>query len=264
MSADRPGKKRARVDYDLIAHQYDGQPYRQKQVDPDLLSFLAQRSQPFSELSLLDMGCGTGNQLAAHRPILPGATLVGVDLFQGMLRQAVPKSDQVYWVQGDNAAPPFPDRSFDYISNQFSFHHVRDQHAMIHAVFRLLRPNGRFVMANICPRRMPEWIYYRYFPDAYDVDLRDFMPVPDLAALLETAGFVNIQLDFTDIDETLNLREFLESIHDRQHCSQLIGLSEVQFQSGAQRVIQDIEDAGGEPVLAHSKVCLLKLRAEKS
>ncbi len=263
MSADQPSRVRARVDYDLIAHQYDRQPYRQKQVDPNLPPFLAQRQQPLSALSLLDMGCGTGSQLAAHRPLVPGADLVGLDLFQGMLRQALPKSNQIHWVQGDNAAPPFPDCSFDFISNQFSFHHVRDQRAMIQAVFRLLRPNGRFVMANICPRRMPEWIYYHYFPDAYAVDLQDFMPLPDLAALLQLVGFVDVQLDFTDIDESLDLREFLASIHDRQHCSQLIAMSDTQFRSGVQRIVQDIEAAGGEPVFGPSRVCLMNLRADK-
>lgn len=263
MCAELETTVKSRVNYDLIAHQYDGQPYRQKAVDPDLLAFLAQRKKPLSEISILDMGCGTGNQLAVHRPILPAAMLVGLDLFHGMLRQAVPKSNQVHWVRGDNAAPPFPDRSFDVISNQFSFHHVRDQHAMIYAVARLLRPGGLFIMDNICPRRMPDWVYYRYFPDAYPVDLRDFMPVPELAALLEAAGFVEVHLAYTDIDESIDLRKFLESIRDRLHCSQLIALSDVQFHSGVQRIVLDIEAAGGETAYRQSRICLLRLRAKK-
>ena len=197
--ASRPSP---RVDYDQIAHLYDSQPYRDKEVDPGLLAFLDEYSiRSVSSLSILDLGCGTGNQLVANRERLADARLVGLDLFYGMLRQAVPKADDIFWVQGDNAALPFPDNTFDFVSNQYSFHHVRGKSAMIEAVFRILRPGGRFVMTNICPREMKGALLYKYFPAALETDLRDFMPRDSIMALMDHAGFI-----ITDVNLATNIK----------------------------------------------------------
>lgn len=75
------------VNYDAIAHLYDTQPYRAKSVDAELLAFVEQRF-PAASLSILDIGCGTGNQLLANRAVVPQARLAGVDRSLGTLRQA--------------------------------------------------------------------------------------------------------------------------------------------------------------------------------
>src|SRR5271169_2809690 len=58
--------RRSRVDYDAIAHSFDSGPYRTKTVDPELLAFIGQRISG-DQASILDVGCGTGNQLIANR-----------------------------------------------------------------------------------------------------------------------------------------------------------------------------------------------------
>ena len=68
----------SRVNYDAIARLYDGQPYRRKTIDPELVTFIAQYASS-DRLTLLDIACGTGSQLVANRPIVPDAWLVGLD-----------------------------------------------------------------------------------------------------------------------------------------------------------------------------------------
>ena len=84
-------QRSSRVDYDAIAPLYDSQPHREKSPDPALAAFLAERSALGTAL-LLDIACGTGNQLVANRAIASSARMVGFDGSLGMLRQARAKS----------------------------------------------------------------------------------------------------------------------------------------------------------------------------
>ena len=78
-----------RADYDKIAHLYDGQPFRSKDVDPNLDKLLNEHPGiELSNVSILDMGCGTGNQLIANFKKYPDIRMVGLDLFSKMLEQA--------------------------------------------------------------------------------------------------------------------------------------------------------------------------------
>jgi ubiquinone/menaquinone biosynthesis C-methylase UbiE len=130
------------VDYDAIASLYDSQPYRARAVDREFSAFVEQRARS-DELSVLDVGCGTGNQLVANRAAAPHAKLVGIDRSLGMLRQAWRKAPNIAWVRADAAAIPFPNHSFDFINSQYAFHHVETKARMLREAFRVLRPNGR-------------------------------------------------------------------------------------------------------------------------
>jgi ubiquinone/menaquinone biosynthesis C-methylase UbiE len=91
-----------------------------------------------------------------------------------MLRQARLKMADIAWVQANGTALPFSARSFDFVCCQFAFHHMEDKAGMFRAVFRVLRPGGRFALRNMCPQESGGWLYYEYFPEARLVDLRDF------------------------------------------------------------------------------------------
>jgi ubiquinone/menaquinone biosynthesis C-methylase UbiE len=98
--------KPSRVDFDAIAGVYDATPHRTKPVDPELLAF-AGRRRSGERLAVLDIGCGTGNQLIADRAAPISAAPVGLDWSLGMLRQARRKAPEIAWVQADAAALPF-------------------------------------------------------------------------------------------------------------------------------------------------------------
>ena len=74
-----PTRAGQRVDYDRIAHLYD-EPLRDFTADPNLAKYLLEHPQSsVSELVVLDMGCGTGKQLAANREKYPDTAMVGLD-----------------------------------------------------------------------------------------------------------------------------------------------------------------------------------------
>src|SRR5262249_17495053 len=152
-------------------------------VDPELLAFLEQRGSA-EPLSILDIGCGTGNQLVANRAVVPQSCLVGLDRSLGMLRQAKPKAPDIAWVEADGAGLPFHAARFDFVTCQYALHHIQDKVGMLRAVFQVLRRGGRLVLRNLCPQECADWLYYAYFPEAYVMDLEDFWPPEAALAVL--------------------------------------------------------------------------------
>jgi ubiquinone/menaquinone biosynthesis C-methylase UbiE len=67
-----------RADYDAIAPVYDLGLGRARVVDPELLTFIEERASA-DALSMLDISCGTGNQLVANRSAVPVGLMVWVD-----------------------------------------------------------------------------------------------------------------------------------------------------------------------------------------
>ena len=254
-----------RVDYDAIAPLYDRQPYRDKEVDRHLIAFVQQRSSGLMPpLAVLDIGCGTGSQLVANRRYFGAGVYIGLDPFQGMLQQGREKTREIGWVQADGAQPPFADASFDFITNQFAFHHVQDKAAMMHAVYRLLKPGGRFVMTNICPREMTDWPYYQYFPTAFEMDCQDFLPNEQLIELMRQSGFSGTALEIEFLSYTQNLHEFVATVRRRDTCSQLLTISDADYQAGLSQLERELESAGQHNPQVHVNMCLLTLSGNKT
>ena len=251
----------ARVNYDAIAHLYDGQPYRAKSADPELLAFLGQRTASHP-LSVLDIGCGTGNQLVANRTILPEAQLVGLDRSLGMLRQARPKSTGIVWVQADGALLPFASETFDFISCQHALHHVHDKAGMLQAAFRVLRSGGRLVVHSLCPQESADWLYYEYFPEARTVDLVDFWPSEALVEAMETSGFVRVAVERHRVHYEQNMRDWLEVLRRRDTCSQLMTISDAAYSAGLSRLQKELADANDAFTRAEH-LCLITILGEK-
>jgi SAM-dependent methyltransferase len=250
-----------RVDYDLVAPLYDSQPYRAKAVDPELLAFVAQRGSA-DALSLLDIGCGTGNQLVANRTVTPDVRLVGLDRSLGMLRQALPKAPNIAWVQAEAAATPFPDQCFDFISCQFAFHHFQAKAGMLHDAFRVLRPGGRLVLRNACPQASADWLYYEYFPAARIVDLQDFWPPDAVVAVMEGAGFAPVAVAYEHLHFEQNLAAWLAIVRRRDTCSQLQVIPDGDYEAGIKRLEHELAEASA-PRMRADHLCLLTIRGDK-
>ena len=252
-----------RVDYDQIAHLYD-EPIREHAVDERLLAFLEERPDlDEASVRILDVGCGTGRQLGANWTRLPGAVMVGVDRFRGMLRIAARRGPGIGWVQGDGAQLPLASASFDYATNQFSYQHIAEQERFVHEMHRVLRPGGRFVMTNIDPWSMTRWAIYRYFPAAFDRDVLDFLPADAFADLMREAGFVDVRIERRARAETRDLAELLAYVSERHRTSQLMVIADDAYRDGLGRLRLELEAAGGASVTVESEACLLMIRGDR-
>ena len=253
--------KPARVDYDTIAHLYDTTPHRTKPVDPELLTFIRQRAS-CDNLSVLDVGCGTGNQLIANRPVLADARMVGLDRFSGMLRQARLKAPDIAWVQADGSILPFQADSFDFITCQFALHHIQDKAAMLRETFRVLRGGGRFVVRNVCPQDCPDWLFYAYFPQSLVIDLEDFWPPETITAEMDKAGFAAVAVEREHLCFEQDLRVWLGDVRRRGTCSQLLAIPDAAYETGLRRLTDELAAQSG-PLLRRNHICLLTIRGGK-
>ena len=252
-----------RVDYDRIVHLYD-EPLRDHHLDPDLLRFLGERPDLLpSDVRVLDIGCGTGKQLAANRRELADPMMVGLDLFHAMLKQAQERNPAGIWVQGDGSYLPFSDESFDYVTSQFSYHHVLDRRSMIAATLRILRRGGRIVMTNLDPWSMQDWIVYTYFPAAWERDRQDFLPVADFAGMLEDVGFSKVQIRRQYRREYTTLGEFLAYSLQRFRTSQLMAIADSEYRFGLVKLKKEIEKCG-EQSPVDSELCLVTVTGDRS
>ena len=178
-----------------------------------------------------------------------------------MLRQACRKAPGIAGVQADGALLPFPAASFDFVYCQFAFHHIEEKEAMLRAVFRVLRPGGRFVMRNMCPQQSGGWLYYEYFPEALLVDLQDFWPPEKVVAIMEAAGFTGAGAAYEHVHFEQDLRALLEIVRRRDTCSQLQAISDAAYQTGVERLERDIADPKA-PRSRKNHLCLATIRGE--
>jgi len=96
--------------FDAHAPHYDENPFTEHTVAE--VDFFLNLFPIEPGATILDVGCGTGRHSAelARR----GFKVTGVDISEGMLAEALKKSDQVEWIQADATQPlPLDGRVFD-------------------------------------------------------------------------------------------------------------------------------------------------------
>lgn len=99
--------------------------------------------------SILDVGCGTGRLLRKAKERWPDARLLGIDPAEGMVEKARQMVPSATFYVGMAEALPLPDASVDLVVSTSSFHHWQNQAKGVQEIARVLRPNGKCVIADI-------------------------------------------------------------------------------------------------------------------
>jgi demethylmenaquinone methyltransferase/2-methoxy-6-polyprenyl-1,4-benzoquinol methylase len=198
-----------------IAHRYDvmnrlmtfGQDMKWRR-------FVVERAALPHNGHLLDLAVGTGDIAFVALDAHPDTTVIGADFALPMMQagRQRPQGTGVAWCQGDALTLPFASETFDAVVSGYLLRNVIDISQSLVEQWRVIRPGGMFVTLDTSPpprnllRPFIE-IHLRYVipllgrlitgaPDAYDYlpsSTQAFKTPDELAALIEAAGFVNVQ-----------------------------------------------------------------------
>lgn len=104
--------------------------------------------------AVLDIGCGVGvDVIFAAKIVGAKGNVVGIDLVSEMLDRGktnIQSMDlqNVTFVEGSAEKLDFPDKSFDVVISNGVFNLIPNKERAIAETFRLLKPGGRFIIAD--------------------------------------------------------------------------------------------------------------------
>jgi SAM-dependent methyltransferase len=229
-----------RVEYDTVAPIYDRR-YETNRFDEllaRLRAFLGDR--PLR--SLAELGCGTGHWLQAVSALAHVRLVVGLDLSAAMLARAQARAGRAFLVRGSAGHLPWAAASFDRVFCINALHHFPNRDAVFRECARILRPAGAFLTVGLDPHAgLDAWWIYDYFPSALDADRARYPSTSAIRAGLAAAGFRRTE---AGIAQRLPARmpfEMAEAqgLLDRRSTSQLMVISEPEWESGLARLQRD-------------------------
>jgi ubiquinone/menaquinone biosynthesis C-methylase UbiE len=223
------------VDYDLVAHAYD------KRYSSRRYEGVAAALHRFISTSRVDriaeVGCGTGHWLIELQNHV--ALAVGLDPSGEMLRHARASAPSLRVVRGRAENLPWSASSFDRLFCVNALHHFTDPTAFLLEARRALEPGGGVMTVGLDPHTgADEWWIYDHFPSAIAADRARYPSTTNIREWLLAAGFTHVE---TTLAEHIRSNHSFESgvelgLLDRQFTSQLMVISDAEYEAGVQRL----------------------------
>ena len=149
---------------------------------------------------VLDLGSGGGiDVLLSARRVGPAGKAYGLDMTDEMLdlaRENARKAGvtNVEFLKGEMESMPLPDASVDVIISNCVVNLSPDKDAVLREAFRVLKPGGRFAVADIVTRgRMPTALQRSL--ELWAGCIAGALAEDDYAAKLTAAGFGDVEIE---------------------------------------------------------------------
>ena len=152
--------------------------------------------------NVLDLCCGTGDLAGIIKKIQPQACVTGIDFSENMLDIAKDKYPNVQFFQGDATNLPYEDNTFDIVTMGFGLRNIQNAEKAIEEVYRILKPNGKFLHLDFGEKNLISKIYDKITPliisrftantpaYSYLIKSRQIFPKPaELIKDFESKGF---------------------------------------------------------------------------
>lgn len=218
------------VDYGEISKIYDDV----READVSLINQLLQRLPSKAGLSILDIGCGTGNytDLLQKMTQEKGVQVCGLDPSEEMLAKARQKNARIEFRQGTAGQIPWDQASFDFVYMTDVIHHVPDIHGMFAEIRRVLRSGGSACIVTQSHGQIEVRPIVQFFPGTAMIDKERY---PDIDTIIVAAR--DNALEFAGQDalsegEPMELDSaYLELVRKKGY-SMLCLLPQAEYESG--------------------------------
>jgi ubiquinone/menaquinone biosynthesis C-methylase UbiE len=223
------------TNYSQIAYKYDKNEYRHKiEQDAYLRTYIEENKR--AEYEILDLACGTGiylnKQIEAFKDV--SVRWYGLDASIEMLEKAKEKVIDVSFINGVAENMPFESNKFDFIVNNYAFHHFIKKSEALDEITRVLKIGGIFEMHNIAIHQMKSWWVYKYFPSAYFEDLKRCWDKDLIFHELSMRGF-EVELNIKYEMKNMKAADVLEHARNRD-ISSLTLINEKEYLRGLEAI----------------------------
>ena len=148
---------------------------------------------------VLDLGSGAGlDVLLSARRVAPGGHAYGVDMTDEMLAVANANREKAgvanaTFLKGTIEDLPLPDASVDVVISNCVINLAEDKGAVIKEAFRVLKPGGRFAVADMVELE-PLDAETKKRLDSWAGCISGTIPIAEYRAALEAAGFIEADI----------------------------------------------------------------------
>jgi ubiquinone/menaquinone biosynthesis C-methylase UbiE len=196
-----------------------------------------------SNLSMLDVGCGTGGYSIplAKRFAMK---LTGIDVSGEMLERARAKYTGGNWILGDIESIDFEEKSFDVVLMSYVLHHVRDYKRTLKTVYKILkRASSLLFIVTDDHDQFHSSFYHRYMPRIMEIDLSRFPKVNELRNYLKRVNF-KVRAKKVRREQHISCKEDIDKLVEQgkaRYFSTLTLLTDKELDQGLERVKKALE-----------------------
>jgi ubiquinone/menaquinone biosynthesis C-methylase UbiE len=228
------------VDYSEISQSYDDV----READITLMNHLLQHMPSRAGLSVLDIGCGTGNYTSLFQKITQekGWKICGLDPSKDMLAIARRKNARIVFRQGTAEQIPWESDSFDFIYMTDVIHHVPDIRAMFAEILRVLKPGGSVCIVTQSHKQIEARPIVQFFPGTVRVDKQRYPDIDVIITAAQANGLRPAGQNLLSEGQEVELgAEYLELVRKKGY-SMLRLLSDAEYESGLRALEEALRD----------------------
>jgi ubiquinone/menaquinone biosynthesis C-methylase UbiE len=244
-----------KADYSKIAKVYDdARPLSEKNITM-WINLVAEKINREDNISLLDLGCGTGRFTIPFASQL-GYTVTGTDASEDMILKASLKkgAERVMWAIQDATSLLFPSDAFDVVFMSHLLHHIDAPAKILSESYRVLKPGG--VLLNrygaLEDLNDPEHVF---FPETIKIDQARCATKPQMEKWFQMVGFSRVSSE-TILQQTYQSAEERLKVVQLKSTSVLTLINNEAYEKGVTAFHQYITQHPDDPWLLMDKITL--------